>query len=269
MIFQHGIGGDVRQPGRFLVPERMSLAAEELSILHADFRGHGDSALGPVEDLSIATLASDLAALLDHLEIQHVVAGGISMGAAAALRLAVQYPDRCRALILCRPAWADGPMSVEARQVFAFLADLLAAEDWRSSACRALGRSEILRSIEAVCPDAAQSVRRQLQSVLDRPENRECAIARLRTLPFSRGLDDAPASLATVRCPTLILAAEGDPIHPFEYARQLAQSLANCRLVRIEPKSARDDKPHLQEVDRSVGEFLRSHRCVAKTGTLV
>src|SRR4051794_22749733 len=90
MIFQHGIGGEIRQPGRFLVPERTGIPAEALNIFHADFRGHGESELGPVENLSVATLGRDLAALLDHLELQAAVVGGISMGAAAALRFAVQ-----------------------------------------------------------------------------------------------------------------------------------------------------------------------------------
>ena len=256
MVFQHGIGGDVRQPGRFLAPERTGLPAAALNIFHADFRGHGQSDLGPADDLSIATLGQDLAALLDHLELQNVIVGGISMGAAAALRLAVQHPERCRALILCRPAWADGAMSVEARQAYAMVADLLAAEDWQSSALRALELSDILQSIEAVCPDAARGVRGQVQSVLGCPESRKSAIARLRQLPVSRGLEDEGASLASVRCPTLILATEGDPIHPFEYARRLAQLVPTCRLIPIAPKSALDDKPHLEEVDRVIGEFL-------------
>jgi pimeloyl-ACP methyl ester carboxylesterase len=208
IVFQHGIGGDIRQPGRFLDLARTGLPAGALNIFHADFRGHGESDLGPVESLSIATLGRDLAALLDHLKLQDAIVGGISMGAAAALRLAVQYPERCRALVLCRPAWADGPMSVQARQAFALVADLLASEGWPSSALQALEQSDTLQSIEAVCPDAARSLRGQVQAVLTRPESRDHAIARLRHLPLSRGLDDSGASLAAVRCPTLILAGE-------------------------------------------------------------
>jgi pimeloyl-ACP methyl ester carboxylesterase len=240
-----------------LTPERTRLPAGALKILHA-FRGHGQSQLGPVEELSIATVGRDLAALLDHLNIPHAIMGGISLGAAAALRMAVQYPDRCRALILCRPASADGPMGARARQAFALAADLLAAENWRSSALRGIEESDTLQSLEAACPDAAKSLRGQIQSVIDRPESREYAIARLRYLPLSRALDDGGASLAAVRCPTLILAAEGDPIHPFEYARRLARFLPNCHVARIAPKSALDVQPHLQEVDRIIGEFIRS-----------
>ena len=81
MVFQHGIGGDLRQPGRFLVSERTGIPVGALDILHADFRGHGQSEFGRAEDLSIATLGLDLAALLDHLELEDAIVGGISLGA--------------------------------------------------------------------------------------------------------------------------------------------------------------------------------------------
>jgi pimeloyl-ACP methyl ester carboxylesterase len=258
IVFQHGIGGDVLQPSRFLMPERLGIPAGALNIFHADFRGHGQSELGPVGNLSVATLGCDLAVFLDHLQLDDAIVGGISMGAAAALRLAVQHPARCRALILSRPAWAAGQMNARARLALALVADLLAADDWRSSAFRALEQSGTLQSLEAVCPDAAKSLRGQVKCVLSSPEIRDSAIARLRHLPSSRGLEDDGASLAVVRCPTLILATEGDPTHPFECARFLAEHLPNCRLERIGLKSALDDKPHLEEVDQKIGEFLRS-----------
>jgi len=268
MVFHHGIGGDLRQPGRFLVSERTGIPVGALDILHADFRGHGQSEFGRAEDLSIATLGLDLAALLDHLELEDAIVGGISMGAAAAVRLAVQCPERVRALILCRPAWADGPMSLEARQAYALIADLLAAEDWRWSAMQAFEQSANLRSIEAVCPDAAKSLRGQVHSALKDPEIRESAIVRLRCLPTSRGLDDEGEGLATVQCPALVLAAEGDPVHPLECARKLARLLPNSRLIQIAPKSPIDDKPHLEEVDRIIGEFLCSHFDAIRRPTL-
>ena len=157
IIFQHGIGGDVGQPARFLNPERTGISEQALSIVHADFRGHGQSELGPVEELSIATLAQDLEALLDHLGIRQAVMGGISMGAAVALRLAVHRPHACIALILSRPAWADSSMTLQARHALGLVATLLAEEDWRSSGAEALERSCIFRSIDEVCSDAART----------------------------------------------------------------------------------------------------------------
>jgi pimeloyl-ACP methyl ester carboxylesterase len=258
IVFQHGIGGDVRQPGRFLIPERTGIRAEALNIFHADFRGHGQSELGPVDNLSIATLADDLVAFFDHLGLQRAIVGGISLGAAVALRLAVEHPHRCRALIISRPAWTAGPINAQAQRAYTLVADLLAADDWQSSASDALEQSEVLQSLDALCPDAAKSLRGQLRSALDSPEMRDRAIARLRQLPFSTGLGDGVASLSLVSCPTVILAAEGDPFHPFDYACCVANALPNCRLVRIAPKSAIDDRPHLEEVDEKIGRFLQS-----------
>lgn len=258
IVFQHGIGGDVHQPSRFLIPARTGIRAEALNIFHADFRGHGQSELGPVQSLSIATLASDLEAFLNHLELQHAIVGGISLGAAVALRFAVEHPHRCRALIISRPAWTAGQMSACARQAYALVANLLTADDWQSSAPDALEHSDVLRSLDALCPDAAKSLRGQVRSVLNSPEMRDHAIARLQQLPSSTGLGDEGRSLSLVCCPTLILAAEGDPFHPFDYACFLAKALQNCRLVRITPKSALDDRPHLEEVDKEIGKFLQA-----------
>ena len=258
IVFQHGIGGDVGQPARFLAAERMGIPEKALSIVHADFRGHGQSELGPEGELSIATLACDLEALLEHLKIRQAAVGGISMGAAVALRFAVHRPDACTALILSRPAWADSPMSLQARQALALVATLLAEEDWQSSATETLERSQIFRTIDDVCSDAARSIRGHIQSVLGCPERRQPVIACLRRLPVARGLVDLHHDLARARCPALILAAEGDPVHPFGYARRIAQCLPDCALVQIAPKSAIDEAKHLQEVDRNIGDFLRS-----------
>ena len=149
-------------------------------------------------------------------------------------------------------------MSLQARQALGLVATLLAEEDWRSSASGALERSHILRTIDEVCSDAARGIRGQIQTVLSSPERRESAMACLRRLPLARGLDDLHDDLARVRCSALILAAEGDPIHPFGYARRIAQRLPDCELVEIAPKSARDEARHLEEVDRTIGDFLRS-----------
>ena len=63
-----------------------------------------------VDKLTIATLADDLIGLLDHLGIEQAVIGGISLGAAVAVNVALRYPERVLGLVLSRPAWIDGPL---------------------------------------------------------------------------------------------------------------------------------------------------------------
>src|SRR5579883_836346 len=63
-IFQHGLGGDLNQPFSLYQPPA------GIRLLGFDARGHGQThPLGDVDQLSIATLADDLIAFLDHLGI--------------------------------------------------------------------------------------------------------------------------------------------------------------------------------------------------------
>src|SRR5688500_15818788 len=92
VLLQHGLGGDARQ-----VEEAWpGLAGWRRVTL--DCGGHGAS---PNGGASMALFADALAALAEGLD-PPVVLGGISMGAALSLRLAVLRPDLVRGLILIR-----------------------------------------------------------------------------------------------------------------------------------------------------------------------
>ena len=70
-------------------------------VIRYDLRGYGGSDL-PAEQLQADTYAhhDDLAALLDHLEVERASVIGLSMGGMIALDFALAYPDRTRALVL-------------------------------------------------------------------------------------------------------------------------------------------------------------------------
>jgi 3-oxoadipate enol-lactonase len=71
-------------------------------VLRYDMRGHGLSSEGtPGRAITIATLADDLAALLDALGISSVRLVGLSIGGMVAQRFAATYPHRLDALVLC------------------------------------------------------------------------------------------------------------------------------------------------------------------------
>src|SRR6266511_4006951 len=88
-VFQHGLGADVSQTFELFKPPA------GLRLLTFDCRGHGETRpLGPEEKISIETFTEDLRAFLDHLKIDRAIIGGISMGAAIALRFALEHPRR-------------------------------------------------------------------------------------------------------------------------------------------------------------------------------
>src|SRR5690349_23414278 len=118
VLWQHGLGATQAQAAE-VFPE-----FSRFRRLTLECRGHGDSQLGAPEGLSIAQFADDALALLDHLSVERAVAGGISLGAAIAVRLAVHHPGRVGGLIVARPAWLDDPP--ERMKIYLDVAELLA-----------------------------------------------------------------------------------------------------------------------------------------------
>src|SRR5262249_47571515 len=114
-----GLGGDLSQPFGVYHP------SPGFRLLGFDARGHGRTQpLGDVNKLSIAALAEDLVAFLDHLAIDRAVIGGISLGSTVALSPALRFPGRLPGLVLPRPAWVDGPLPDNVR-LFSLIARLI------------------------------------------------------------------------------------------------------------------------------------------------
>lgn len=94
--------------------------ADRYRVIAPDLRGSGRSRCS--EDLTFDRLAEGLARLLDHLAIKRVVVGGISTGSGIAVRFALRYPERTRALIVMRPVYAGADIGYTTGQAAAFAA---------------------------------------------------------------------------------------------------------------------------------------------------
>ena len=102
-MFQHGLGGDANQPLGYIGD------APPSPVISLNARGHAPSSDIDPAAATFDTFADDVIALADQLELARFIVGGISLGAGTALNLAIRYPDRVAALVLCRPAWLDRP----------------------------------------------------------------------------------------------------------------------------------------------------------------
>ena len=250
-VFQHGIGGDVRQPTGLFVPP------QGIRLLCFDARAHGRTEpLGDPAALTFDVFGDDLVAWLDHLGLARAVIGGVSMGAGVALNVAVRYPERVAGLVLSRPAWLDGPMPPENVARYAVIARLLravgVAGDPGHALCCALAEfeaSDDYRNLLASSPDTARSLRGQLTN-----ERAVAAVARLERLPADRPLGDLQ-SAAAIRIPALVLAHHLDPIHRFAFGERLAGAMPRARLVELTPKSISRER-HAAEVQGRLEAFL-------------
>lgn len=247
-IFQHGLGGDVAQPlGLLKPPAGMRLIA-------FDCRGHGQTPPGPAEALTFETLAGDWLALMNHLGLASALAGGISLGAALALRVALRYPARVRALVLVRPAWLDSALPEANRLLYAEQAALIR----RHGVAAARAAFATLPSYQALAqssPAAAEAFLRQFESA-----QVEAAVDRLERLPA-----DVPhprGDWAALRVPALVLACPGDTLHPFDLAQALAAGLRGAEFAEVPSRHA-DPAAHAAGVQAAVEGFLARHGLTA------
>jgi pimeloyl-ACP methyl ester carboxylesterase len=239
VLFQHGLGGDARQTAEAF-PDQPGWRCVTL-----ECRGHGASEAG--EALSFDLFAGDLAQVAEALD-PPLVMGGISMGAALSLRLAVRRPDLVRALILVRPAWGTGaaPANMAAvAEVAATMARLPRGEDRA-----AFLAGETAARLRKTSPDNLAS----LTGYFDRTPR--CETIRLLSAISADDPGLGADDLAALRLPVLVCATTEDEIHPAALAQGLARQIAGARLVDLPPKG-RDKAAHLAALHQAITTFLQ------------
>src|SRR5260370_13137916 len=86
--------------------DRVPFARSLWRVIAPDLRGYGESSIIP-GNTTLDVFASDVATLLDQLNIQEIVIGGLSMGGQTVIAFCPIYPDRGGRLSL--PATATIP----------------------------------------------------------------------------------------------------------------------------------------------------------------
>lgn len=221
VVFQHGLGADAGQPAD-VMPERPRVRAVTL-----ECRGHGRSA--PAASPSIAGFARDVRALIGYLGLDRPVVGGISMGAAVALRLAAETPDAFRALVIARPAWEIETAPANMR-IFAEAARAL-GEHGPVAGRERFAASAAARGLGEASPDNLASVLGQF----DHPDPAGRAALLAAVASDGPGVD--AAAVAALDLPTLVIGNADDAIHPLPMARALAERIRGARFVEIPSKT--------------------------------
>ncbi len=202
-------------------------------VVTPDLRGAGRSTYAGT--LTWDDLADDVHALLRHLHIDRAVIGGVSFGAAAAVRFALRHPTATAALAVLTPAYGGADLGMTAAQIDAMDAMHAAGARCLTDGVRALYplfdplppdiRTRALAMVDGFDPASVETTTRFMAS---------------RIQPFA-----SPADLAALTMPTLVVPG-ADPTHPPDVADAFARGIPKC--------TVRDAAPH--ELAAIVADFV-------------
>lgn len=217
-----------------------SALAEVAQVIFLDHRGNGRSEAGPSDGWNLAQWGDDVRAFCDALGVVDPIVLGVSFGGMVALSYATRHPEHPSKLILISTEAKGGSyrerrvelferfggteVGAAARRRFLELdghPDQASLQDWLKLALPLYTR--VPRD-----PNVAQRA-------ISRPE-----VLHWFTRPGGESLRfDLFPDLHRIRCPTLILGGEDDPVHPIESQADIAAALpahlvqferfANCR----------------------------------------
>lgn len=209
-----------------------------------DLSGFGSSEPTP-EICRMTDFAEDAAALLDHLGIERVVLGGLSMGGYAALAFAEKYPERLSGLVLADTrAGADSPEARDKR--------LAAARDVLEKGSGILVETTVPKLLGAATRSRRPDLVKQVGQWITEAPPAGVAAAQ-------RGMAERPdrsAVLPRIAVPTLILVGEEDELTPPEESRRMAEAIPGARLEILQGAGHLSNLEATEDFNRILAEFL-------------
>ena len=204
----------------------LSALTDVAQVVYLDLRGNGRSDVSGPEHWNLATWADDVRAFCDALEIRKPVVLGTSFGGFVAQAYATCYPEHPGKLILC---------STHAR--FNLERTVAMFEKRGGPEAGAVARQFLTDPSPAVFMRYLQ-VCHPYYTHLPVKQPSPASIIQLAVAQhFISGewhTFDFTGELAKVRCPTLVLAGQHDPILPFQGSEELV-ALLKPELTRFEP----------------------------------
>ena len=191
------------------------LLEDRFEVILPDLRGFGESST--VDSFyAMEDIASDIAGLLDHLEIQEAAIVGHSMGGYVALAFARLYPDRLSGLgLVSSQVLADPPDRKEGRY---------------KSAAEVADKG--IGSVVAAMTTKFTSDP-QLQEFARQSMERQQPAAYIGALKAMAERVDSTSLLSALDVPVVIVHGDADALIPVDRAREVKAALPNAYFVEI------------------------------------
>jgi 3-oxoadipate enol-lactonase len=191
------------------------LLEDTFDIIVPDLRGFGNSTMINAPH-SMDDYASDIASLLNHLNIQKAAIVGHSMGGYVALAFARLYPERVSGLgLISSQVLADAPERKEGR--------------YKSAAD--VDSKGIGSVVEAMAPKFTNDER--LQAYARASMERQQPAAYIGALKAMAERVDSSSLLSSFQFPVVIVHGDADALIPIDRAREVKAALPQAHLMEI------------------------------------
>ena len=235
---------------RYVMHGSRLLAREGFRLVSYDARGHGESE--PGDGYEYSDLASDLLSVMDSRGIDRAVLVGHSMGAATAVRVALERPELVRGLVQITPAYTGSPYGDDAALAYwDRLADGLAAD----------GVEGFMRAFEPPAdPRWAAAVLKFTRQRLGRHRHLDALAEAVRAVPRSQAFDGIER-LEEIAVPALVVGSrdDADPTHPLAVAREYGRRLPHADLL-VESEGEPPLAWQGAQLSRAILDWLRRNR---------
>lgn len=236
VLLIHGLGSSTAD-WEYQIPHFQ----QHYRVLAIDLRGHGHSSK-PRERYSMRQFAEDVAALIEHLNLERVNLVGISMGGMIGFQLGVDRPELLRSLTIINSA-----PEVKAKS----------AGDWwmlakRWSLSRLLSLQAIGKGLgRLLFPHPEQA---ELRAKIEQRWSQNDKRAYLASLDAIIGWG-VREHLARITCPTLVISGDRDYTPVSQKAAYVAQ-MPNAQLRVIERSRHATPMDQPQQFNAVLDEFL-------------
>jgi 3-oxoadipate enol-lactonase len=241
LVFANSLGSDLR-----IWDGVVAHLTEDFRIIRYDNRGHGLSD-APASPYSLDDFVLDLVGLLDALQIKEASVCGLSVGGVIAQGLALGYPDRVRALVLCDTGMRIGSF-----------------DSWEER-IRLVSESGLTRLVDFSMERWFTAAFRDHRRI----DMQGYANMLLRTpvdgyLGTCHALRDADLTRETpkINNPTLVLCGDQDLATPPDLGRELARAIPGARFSLIKEAAHLTCIEQPQAVARHLREFFREIKIV-------
>ncbi|MGP3954241.1 alpha/beta fold hydrolase [Streptomyces sp. 7N604] len=220
-------------------------------VITPDLRGYGGSTVVPGRT-NLDVFARDIAALLDHLGVDGIILGGLSMGGQIVLEFHRLFPERVRGLLLA-DTFARGETE-KGRRWRNEMADRLLREGMGGYADEVLSKMVAPYNVEAL-PDVARHVHRMMGGAP--PEGAAAALRGRAERP------DYTEMLPRITVPALVVVGRDDEYTPVADAEFMAERIPDAELAVIEGAAHMPNLERPAEFNAVLHRFLDSHFPVA------